>query len=86
MKQKQTHCHKLTFTERHVGKDELEIYRYRLLYIKYMSNQNLLYGRRNYIQYLVITYNTRGSENTHTKSLCCTLKRQNCILTLLQFK
>ena len=33
------------------------IKRYKLLYIKKISNKDLLYNTGNYIQYLVITYN-----------------------------
>ena len=33
---------------------EVEISRYTLLHIKYISNKDLLYSTRNYIQYLVI--------------------------------
>ena len=35
---------------------------YTLLYIKRMGKQDLLYNTRNYIQYLVITYNGKESE------------------------
>ena len=37
--------------------EEFGINIYPLLYIKYLTNKDLLYSRRNYIQYLVITYN-----------------------------
>ena len=37
--------------------EEFGINIYTLLYIKYLTNKDLLYSRRNYIQYLVITYN-----------------------------
>ena len=40
----------------------------------YKINKDLLYSTGNYIQYLVITYNTKGSENKCiciTESLCC---------------
>ena len=33
--------------------------RSKLLYIKYISNEDLLYSTGNYIQYLVITYNVK---------------------------
>ena len=41
------------------------ISRYKLLYIKYINNKVLLYSTRNYIQYLVITYNGKESEKEH---------------------
>ena len=36
---------------------EYEVNGYKLLYLKQISNKNLLYSTENYIQYLVITYN-----------------------------
>ena len=42
-----------------------------------ISNDDLLYSIRYYIQYLVITYNRKESEKEYmyiSESLCCTLK------------
>ena len=48
---------------------EFVINRYPLLYIKQMNNRDLLYSTRNYVQYYVITYNGKQSENMiQTKS------------------
>ena len=48
---------------------EFVINRYALLYIKQMNNRDLLYSTRNYVQYYVITYNGKQSENMiQTKS------------------
>ena len=48
---------------------EFVIKRYPLLYITQMNNRDLLYSTRNYIQYYVITYNGKQSENMNqTKS------------------
>ena len=44
---------------------EFVINRYRLLYIKQINNKDLLYSIRNYIQYLVITYNGKESEKEY---------------------
>jgi len=41
---------------------ELEINRYKLLYIKEITNKALLYSTGNDIQYLKITYNGKESE------------------------
>ena len=41
---------------------EYGIERYILLYVKQISNKDLLYSTGNYIQYLVITYNGKESE------------------------
>ena len=46
---------------------EFGVNMYTLLYIKEITNKDLLYSIGNYIQYLVITYNGKESEkNTHT--------------------
>ena len=53
---------------------------YTLLYIKQITNKDLLYSTRNYTQYLVITYNERETKKRLyiyicvyiTESLCCT--------------
>ena len=64
---------------------ELGIKIYTLLYIKYITNKDLLYSTGNYIQYLVITYNGRECRKRIyifiyiyiyiyvciTESLCC---------------
>ena len=44
---------------------EYRINRYTQLYIKQLSNKDLLYSTGNYIQYLVITYNVKESENEY---------------------
>ena len=46
-------------SEREQGgtKKEYGINRYKLLYIKQISNKDLLYSTGNYTQYLIITYN-----------------------------
>ena len=36
--------------------------RYILLYIEQINNKDLLYSKGNYIEYLVINYNGKGSE------------------------
>ena len=62
--------------------------RYTPLYIKYINSKILLYSTGNYIQYLAITYNGKGSVKCmyiihihlksvwytllYTESLCCT--------------
>ena len=60
---------------------EFGIKRYTLLYIKQITNKDLLYNTGNYIQYLIITYNGKESKKEHiyiyiyigiTESLCCT--------------
>ena len=68
-KQKQTHRHrKLMVTQGEKGggiNQEYRIKRYKLLYIKQISNKDLLYSTWNYIQYLLITYNGKQSENIY---------------------
>ena len=57
---------------------EFGIHRYPLPYIKQINNKDLLYSTGNYIQYLVITYNGKESEEyiytyiCKTESLCYT--------------
>ena len=47
------------------------INRYKLLYVKQISNKDLPYYTGNYTQYLVINY--RGIQSVkNTESLCCT--------------
>ena len=50
-----------------------------LLYVKWISNEDLLYSTGNYIQYHVILSNGKESEKEYTyiyvcvtESLCCT--------------
>ena len=51
----------------------MRINKYELLYTKYISNKNLLYNTRNYIQCLVLLYNGKESEKVYiTESFCCT--------------
>ena len=38
---------------------------YTLLYIKYITNKDLLYGTGNYTQYLVVTYNGKESKKEY---------------------
>ena len=80
-KHKQTHSHRkqtLVTKEKLVGEGEInqesEIKRYTLLYIKQITNEDLLYSTRKYIQYLIITYSGKKSEKYTciTESLCCT--------------
>ena len=51
---------------------------YTLLYIKWVTNKDLLYSTGNYTQYFIITYVGKESEiEIHryvTESLCCILK------------
>ena len=44
---------------------ELGMNTHTLLYIKLITNQDLVYSTGNYIQYLVITYNGKESENDY---------------------
>ena len=42
-----------------------------LLCVKYITNKDLLYGRGNYAQYYVITYQEKESEKVYIhKSVC----------------
>ena len=53
--------------------EEYGINSYIPLYIKYISNKDLLYSTGSYIQYLIITFNGKESEKKYiTESLCCT--------------
>ena len=59
-------------TKKERGKRDKEygINRYTLLYVKEISNKDLLYSTKNYIQYFVIIYN--GKYIYITESLCST--------------
>ena len=59
------------------GRDELEVQDYQIHTFTYKIDNDLLYNIRNYIQYIVITYNGKESEKECvfiTESLCCTLE------------
>ena len=69
-KQKQTHRHRKQIYGYQRGKEGryklgFGINRYTLLYIKQINNKDLWYSRGNSIQYLVITYNGKESENIY---------------------
>ena len=72
---------------------ELGINRYTPLYIKQITNKDLLYSTGNYIQYLVKTYKGKESEkeyiHTHTHKLkdfaVHPKLTQHCKSTILQF-
>ena len=69
-KQKQTHRHRKQTYVYQMGRGEginkdLGISRYKLLYIKQISNKDLLYSTGNYTQYLVITYNGKEYEKEY---------------------
>ena len=77
-KQKQTHRHRKQTYGYQRGKagegginQEFGIKRYTLLYIKQINNKDLLYSTGNYIQYPVITYNGKESENKFTHTHTC---------------
>ena len=53
-------------------KQEFWINRYTLLYIKQISNKDILYSIRNYIQYLVINYNGTEFEKEKSWIIFCT--------------
>ena len=59
---------------------EFGINRYTPLYIKQVTNKDLLYSTENYTQYLVITYKGKESERRIyiyvciNESFCCTLE------------
>ena len=62
---------------------EIGIKIHTLLYIKQITNKDLLYGTESYTQYLIATYNGKESGNYIyiyvTKSFCCNLKlTQSC--------
>ena len=73
-KQKQTHRHrKQTYGyQRGWGEknQQFGINIYTLLYIKQISNKDLLYSTGNYTQYLVITYNGKESEKEKNVYIC----------------
>ena len=78
-KQKQIHRHrKQTYGyQRRWGgwiNQEFGINIYILLYIKQITNKDLLYSTGNYTQYFVINYKRKESEKNmyKTESLCCT--------------
>ena len=76
-KQKQTHRHrKQTYGyQRGRGEgvtQEYGINRYKQLYLKQISNKDLLYSTGNYIQYLVITYNGKEFEKEQITCICIT--------------
>jgi len=65
--------------------EEYGVNRYTQLYIKYTSNQDLLYSTGSYIQYLIIAYNGKESEKIYvTESLCWT-PETNTIVNQLCF-
>ena len=83
-KQKSTHRHRKQTYGCQRGKgvwinQEFGIKIYTLLYIKQITNKDLLYSTGNYIQYLVITYSGRECKKRIyiflytciTESLCC---------------
>ena len=62
-KQKHRHRKQIYGSQRERGQDNQNgIDRYTPLYIKQINNKDLLYRTGNDIQYLVITYNRKGSE------------------------
>ena len=97
-KQKQTHTQKIYGYQRvRLGsrgeginkEDGINIYT--LLYIKYITNKDLLYSTGNYTQYFVITYKRKESEKeyTHTCLNRCAVHpklTQHCKSTTPQFK
>ena len=64
---------------------------YTLLYVKQITNKDLLYSTGNCTQYFVITYKGKKSEKKIdiyvciTESLCYTSEIQHCKSTILQF-
>lgn len=87
MKQKQTHSHRKQSygyarrRGRRKDKSGDGINLYTLLYIRQISNMDLLYSRRKYIQYPAITYNGKKSEAINLKLIqCCksTIVEQIC--------
>ena len=50
---------------------EFGVNMYTLLYIKEITNKDLLYSIGNYIQYLVITYNGKESKNNVDSAKSC---------------
>ena len=79
-KQKQTHRYRKQTYGYQRGKggginQELGINRYTRLYIKQITNKDLLYSTENYIQYLVITYSENESEKECIKLNHCVVSR-----------
>ena len=72
-KQKQTRRHrKQTYSYQQGGiNQEFGINRYKLLYIKQINNKDLLYSTGNYVQYLVMIYNGKESENEYIYVYMC---------------
>ena len=72
------------------GSDKLAVWcfnRYKLLYIKLISNRDLLYNTGNHVQCLVITCNVKQCEKIQLIHFASFLKpTQNCKSTVLQFK
>ena len=71
------HIHTHTHRRQKRGRENREfgINRYTLPCMKQINNQDLLCSTRNYIQYLVITYNKKESEKMYVaESLCCILE------------
>ena len=68
-RQKQTRRHRKQTYGYQWGKGGINqgfgINRYTLLYIKQITNKDLLYSTGNYIQYLVINYNGKESEKEY---------------------
>ena len=59
---------------------EYGINRYKLLYIKYISNKNFLYSTGNYIQYLIIAYNGKNLKKKYEAESLCYTPETNTIL------
>ena len=75
-KQKQTHRHrKQTYGyQRGRGEQinqEFGIKMFTLLYIKQITNKDLVYSTGNFIQYAVITYNGQESKNLYVLYIYC---------------
>ena len=73
-KPKQTHRHRKQTYGYQRGKDgEINwvfgVNRYTLLYIKQISNKDLLYSTGNYTQYFVITYKGKESEKNRYRCM-----------------
>ena len=66
VKQKQTLKHREQIYGYQSGQvsQEFGINRYTPLYIKQVNNKDPWYSTGNYIQYLALTYNGKGSKNT----------------------
>ena len=65
MKQKQTFIDKtnLWLPKGKQGREINQEFEYTLLYVKYINNKDLLYSTGKCVQYLVINYNGKESEN-----------------------